>query len=147
MAGNNREARSAADHISRQEKREHWNCDAFLSLNPESMDGAGTDDEYRRAVIAANLIVMPLDEPSVATWHGFDDAQRQERMLPFAEFLHARYPHARLLVLFVANNLVVGRIVWLRGESSPDVTICHEALPLEEIEPELLAYLPHGEQE
>ena len=43
---------------------------------------------------------------------------------------------------FVANNLVVGRIVWLPGGSPPDVTICHEALPLEEIEPELLAYLP-----
>ena len=45
-------------------------------------------------------------------------------------------------MLFVANNLVVGRGVWLPAAPLPDITICHEALPLEEIEPELLAFLP-----
>ena len=38
--------------------------------------------------------------------------------------------------------LVVGRAVWLPANSSPDVTVLHEALPLEEIEPDLLANLP-----
>ena len=142
MAGNNREARAAADLISRQEKREQWNCDAFLSLAPENMDGAADDAAYRRAVSVANVIVMPLDEPSIAYWHGLDDAGRSERILPFAEFLHDRYPCAQVLVFFVADNLVVGRAIWPPAAPSPDITICHEALPLEEIEPEVLAYLP-----
>jgi hypothetical protein len=142
MAGNNREARAAADLISRQEKREHWNCDAFLSLAPENMDGAADDAAYRRAVSVANVIVMPLDEPSVAYWHGLDDADRQRRIMPFAAFLHDRYPRAQVLVFFVADNLVVGRATWPPAAPSPDITICHEALPLEEIEPEMLAYLP-----
>ena len=145
MAGNNREARMAADRISREQKREQWNCDAFLSLAPENMDGAADDAAYRRAVTVANVIVMPLDEPSIAYWHGLDDAGRVERIKPFAEFLRDRYPCAQVLVFFVANNLVVGRAVWLPDAASPDVTICHEALPLEEIEPELLASLP-GDQ-
>ena len=142
MAGNNREARAAADQISRQEKREQWNCDAFLSLVPENMGSAGSDKAYRSGVSVANIIVMPLDEPSVATWHGLADDQRIERMLPFAEFLRDRYPHARILVFFVADNLVVGRAAWLPAAAAPDIVICHEALPLEEIEPELLASLP-----
>ncbi|MDE2817293.1 MAG: hypothetical protein OXM03_02070 [Chloroflexota bacterium] len=142
MAGNNREARAAADLISRQEKREQWNCDAYLSLAPENMDEAGEDAAYRRAVSVANVIVMPLDEPSIAFWHGLDDEGRCGRILPFAEFLHARYPCAQVLVFFVADNLVVGRAVWHPAAPSPDITICHEALPLEEIEPELLGYLP-----
>ena len=142
MAGNNREARMAADRISREQKREQWNCDAFLSLAPENMDGAADDGAYRRAVSVANVIVMPLDEPSIAYWHGLDDADRQRRIMPFAEFLHDRYPCAQVLVFFVADNLVVGRAVWIPADSSPEITICHEALPLEEIEPEVLAYLP-----
>ena len=142
MAGNNREARAAADEISREQKREHWNCDAFLSLAPEAPAEDADAAAYRRAVRVANLIAMPLDEPSIAYWQGLDDAQRTARVLPFAEFLRARYPRARVLVFFVADNLVVARAVWLPTESSPDVTICHEPLPLEEIEPELLAYLP-----
>ena len=142
MAGNNREARAAADEISREQKREHWNCDAFLSLAPEAPAEDADDAVYRRAVRVANLIAMPLDEPSIAYWHRLDDVQRTERILPFAAFLRARYPRARVLVFFVADNLVVARAVWLPTESSPDVTICHEPLPLEEIEPELLAYLP-----
>ena len=145
MAGNNREARAAADLLSRQEKRERWNCDAFLTLAPERMDGAADDAAYRRTVSVANAIVMPLDEPSIAYWHELDDAGRRERILPFAEFLRARYPRAQVLVFFVADNLVVGRAVWLPNATSPDVTICYEALPLEEIEPELLASLP-GDQ-
>jgi len=142
MAGNNREARAAADRISREQKREQWNCDAFLSLAPEAMAGDGDDAAYRRAVTVANVIVMPLDEPSIAFWHGLDDAGRRERILPFAEFLRRRYPGAQILVFFVADNLVVGRAVWPPAAPSPDITICHEALPLEEVEPELLAYLP-----
>ena len=107
MAGNNREARTAADIISRQEKRERWNCDAFLSLAPENI-AEGTDvAAYRRAVSVANVIVMPLDEPSIASWQGLDDAGRRERILPFAEFLRDRYPRAQVLVFFVADNLVV----------------------------------------
>ena len=142
MAGNNREARAAADRISREQKREHWNCDAYLSLAPENMGETGEDAAYRRLVSIANIIVMPLDEPSIAFWHDLDDAGRQERIMPFAEFLHDRYPRAQVLVFFVADNLVVGRAVWPPDAPSPDVTICHEALPLEEIEPEVLAYLP-----
>lgn len=142
MAGNNREARAAADLISRQEKREQWNCDAYLSLAPENMDEAGEDAAYRRAVSVANVIVMPLDEPSIAFWHGLDDEGRRERILPFAVFLRDRYACAQVLVFFVADNLVVGRAIWSPAAPSPDVTICHEALPLEEIEPELLGYLP-----
>ncbi len=142
MAGNNREARTAADIISRQEKRERWNCDAFLSLSPENM-AEGTDvAAYRRAVSVANVIVMPLDEPSIASWQGLDDAGRRERIQPFAKFLRDRYPRAQVLVFFVADNLVVGRAVWAPAAPSPDITICHEALPLEEIEPEVLASLP-----
>ena len=147
MAGNNREARAAADQISRQEKREHWNCDAFLSLVPENMDSAGSDRTYRNGVTVANMIVMPLDEPSVAMWHGLAEAQRRERILPFAEFLRARYPRSQVLVFFVADNLVVGRATWLPAALTPDIVICHEALPLEEIEPELLASLPGNQQE
>lgn len=142
MAGNNREARSAADLISRQQKREHWNCDAYLSLAPETMDEAGDAAAYRRAVDVANVIVMPLDEPSIAFWQGLDDAGREGRILPFADFLRHRYPRAQVLVFFVADNLVVGRAVWPPAAPSPDITICHEALPLEEIEPEVLANLP-----
>ena len=142
MAGNNREARAAADLISRQEKREHWNCDAYLSLVPENIDEAGDDAAYCRTVSVANVIVMPLDEPSIAFWQELDDAGRSERILPFAEFLRTRYPCAQVLVFFVADNLVVGRAVWLPSASSPEITICHEALPLEEIEPEVLASLP-----
>ena len=142
MAGNNREARAAADLISRQEKREQWNCDAYLSLVPENIDEAGDDTAYRRAVSVANVIVMPLDEPSIAFWHRLDDAGRSERILPFAEFLRDRYPYAQVLVFFVADNLVVGRAIWPPAAPSPDITICHEALPLEEIEPEVLASLP-----
>ncbi len=142
MAGNNREARAAADLISRQEKREGWNCDAFLSLSPEVPAGAADDGSYRRAVTVANVVVMPLDEPSIAFWHGLDDAHRQERILPFAGFLRDRYPRAQVLVFFVADNLVVGRAVWPPDAPSPDITICYEALPLEEIEPEVLASLP-----
>lgn len=142
MAGNNREARAAADLISRQEKREHWNCDTFLSLAPENMEEETGTTAYRRAVSVANAIVMPLDEPSIACWHGLDDDGRRERILPFTEFLRARYPCAQVLVFFVADNLVVGRATWPPAADSPDITICHEALPLEEIEPELLASLP-----
>ena len=142
MAGNNREARAAADLISREQKREHWNCDTFLSLAPENVE-EGTDVAvYRRAVSVANAIVMPLDEPSIAYWHGLDDAGRRGRITPFAEFLRGRYPCAQVLVFFVADNLVVGRAVWPPAALSPDITICHEALPLEEIEPEVLASLP-----
>lgn len=147
MAGNNRDARVAADLISRQEKREQWNCDAYLSLAPENMDEAANSAAYRRAVSVANVIVMPLDEPSIAFWQGLDDEGRRERILPFAEFLRARYPRAQVLVFFVADNLVVGRAIWLPSASSPDITICHEALPLEEIEPEVLAILPGNQQE
>ena len=57
-------------------------------------------------------------------------------------WLKTTCPRARVLVFFVADNLVVARAVWLPAAPAPDVTICHEALPLEEIEPELLAYLP-----
>ncbi len=142
MAGNNREARAAADLISRQEKRERWNCDAFLSLAPEDMDGAGDDAAYRRAVSVANVIVMPLDEPSIGFWHGLEDAGRVERIMPFVKFLRDRYPCAQALVFFVADNLVVGRAVWLPNDPSPNVTILHEAVPLEEIEPDVLAHLP-----
>lgn len=142
MAGNNREARAAADLLSRQEKRERWNCDTFLSLAPEIMEEGADADAYRRGVSVANAIVMPLDEPSIAYWHELDDAGRRERILPFAEFLRSRYARAQVLVFFVADNLVVGRAVWLPNAASPDVTICHEALPLEDIEPELLEHLP-----
>ena len=142
MAGNNQEARAAADRISREQKRENWNCDAFLSLAPEALAEAGDDAAYRRAVTVANLIAMPLDEPSVAYWHGLDDPARTARVLPFAAFLRARYPSARVLVFFVADNLVVARAVWLPTAPCPSITICHEPLPLEEIEPELLAHLP-----
>ncbi|MCY4437605.1 MAG: hypothetical protein OXE05_09775 [Chloroflexi bacterium] len=147
MAGNNREARAAADLISRQEKREQWNCDAYLSLAPEDMDSAGDDAAYRRAVSVANVIVMPLDEPSIAYWHELDDAARRGRIMPFAEFLRGRYPRAQVLVFFVADNLVVGRAVWLPTNPSPDITVLHEALPLEEIEPEVLAGLPLDQQD
>lgn len=147
MAGNNREARAAADLLSRQEKRERWNCDAFLTLAPKRMDAATDDAAYRRAVTVANVIVMPLDEPSIAYWHELDDAGRRERILPFAMFLRSRYPRAQVLVFFVADNLVVGRAIWPPDAPSPDVTICHEALPLEEIEPEVLASLPGNQQE
>ena len=142
MAGNNREARVAADRISREQKREQWNCDAFLSLIPEEMGGEEGDAAYRRAVTVANLIAMPLDEPSIAYWHGLDDDGRRERILPFADFLRDRYACAQVLVFFVADNLVVGRAIWPPNAPSPDITICHEALPLEEIEPEVLATLP-----
>ena len=142
MAGNNREARAAADLLSRQEKRERWNCDTFLSLAPEILEEGANVAAYRRAVSVANAIVMPLDEPSIAYWHELDDAGRRERILPFSEFLRSRYERAQVLVFFVADNLVVGRAIWAPDAPSPDVTICHEALPLEEIEPELLANLP-----
>ncbi len=142
MAGNNREARLAADLISRQEKRENWNCDAYLSLAPESTGAATDDAAYRREVSVANAIVMPLDEPSIAYWHSLDEAGRRGRIAPFTQFLHDRYPQAHVLVFLVADNLVVGRALWLPAESSPAITICHEALPLEEIEPEVLADLP-----
>ena len=142
MAGNNREARAAADLISRQEKRAQWNCDAYLSLTPEGMDESADSADYRLAVTVANAIVMPLDEPSIAYWQGLDDTGRRERILPFAEFLRDRYPCAQVLVFFVADNLVVGRAAWPPNVPSPDITICHEALPLEEIEPEVLADLP-----
>ena len=147
MAGNNREARAAADLISRQEKREQWNCDAYLSLAPEDMEGVADDAVYRRGVSVANVIVMPLDEPSIAYWHELDDAARRGRIMPFAEFLRGRYPHAQVLVFFVADNLVVGRAVWLPTNPSPDITVLHEALPLEEIEPEVLAGLPLDQQD
>ena len=130
------------DTLSRQEKREHWNCDAYLSLAPENMEEGTDAAAYRRAVSVANVIVMPLDEPSIAYWHGLDDAARSERILPFANFLRSRYPCAQVLVFFVADNLVVGRAIWPYAAASPEITICHEALPLEEIEPELLGYLP-----
>lgn len=142
MAGNNQEARAAADLISRQEKREHWNCDTFLSLAPENLEEGTDTAAYRRAVSVANAIVMPLDEPSIAYWHDLDDDGRRERILPFAEFLRDRYACAQVLVFFVADNLVVGRAIWPPAADSPDITICHEALPLEEIEPEVLASLP-----
>lgn len=146
MAGNNRESRAAADRISRKQKREQWNCDAFLSLTPENMEEGTDDAAYRRTVSVANVIVMPLDEPSIGFWHGLDDAGRRERIVPFAEFLRERYPRAQVLVFFVADNLVVGRAVWHPEVPSPDVTICHEALPLEEIEPEVLEHLPLDRQ-
>ena len=63
---------------------------------------AADDAAYRRAVSVANVIVMPLDEPSIAYWHGLDDAGRRERILPFAMFLRSRYLRAQVLVFFVA---------------------------------------------
>ncbi len=143
MAGNNEEARIAADLISRSAKNVAWNCDAFLSLVPaEGGDVRGAAaTAYRNQVTIANLVVMPLDEPSVETWQQADDADRTARTLHFARFLRTRYPHARALVFVVANNLVVARADWPAGAPAAAVTIFSEPRPLEELEPELLPQL------